>query len=172
MWQNSFAEAHHVCVWVWKVSVEWKCNHNVCIRMCIHSNVYSLGVHVPCVPDWQSSLYFADVYSCWEVTWHIVNDTDSCPRSCFRRPARFFFLVWPWLVIVWKEPEIRLLVFWACDSRGTSWSVLASVPHVTFLLDSVWLQPEMRATKKKKKKNNTKKDSMVPLWIYWMGLVY
>lgn len=72
----------------------------------------------------------------------IVNYTRNHSRFCFRRPARFFFFVWPWLVILWQEPEIRLFVFWVCDSRGTSWSVLPSVPYVMFLLDSVWLRCE------------------------------
>lgn len=113
------------------------------------------------MPDWQSSLYFADVYSCWEVTWHIVNYARGRSRFCFRRPARFFFFVWPWLVILWARARDNDC--W-CFECGTQEAPLAlcylqfSILCFSSTL-SGWLQPEMRCepprtkNKTKQKKN-------------------
>lgn len=82
-------------VWVWARRVsEW--------RVSLYRNVYSLDVHVPCACEWQSSLYFAEVYSCREAMWPIVKYTCNLSRFFLLRSARFF--MWPWLVILWREP--------------------------------------------------------------------
>lgn len=97
-----------MCVWE-SDSVKGQCRGLTGTVLCVsvYWNVYSLDVHVPCVCDWQSSLYFADVYSYREATWHIVNYTRNLSQFFLFRSARFF--MWSWLVIFSWEPRV-----WEC----------------------------------------------------------
>lgn len=160
----------------WKVSVDgWLGQWCVCVCVSAYWNVYSLYVHVPCVCDWQSSLYFADVYSYREATWHIVNYTCNLSRFFLCRPARFF--MWPWLVILSREPRvrtcvclcIRLFVF-ECDCGGTSWSMLLSVPPIVFLQEQVWLTDWATQTRKKRTRRShcgsTERGLFIHLFIF------
>ena len=94
-----------VCVCAWD-SVKGQCRGLTGTVLCVsvYWNVYSLDVHVPCACGWQSSLYFADVYSYREATWHIVNDTRNLSWFFLFRSARVF--MWPWLVIFSWEPRV------------------------------------------------------------------
>lgn len=140
------------------------------------------------VCDWQSSLYFADVYSYREATWHIVNYT--CNLSQF---ISSFFLDLPdfscdhGLVIFSWEPQecvcVRACVclrvydcLWGCvcvcvwfKRRLLVYATVGS-PHCVSarigLADCVCGRLEMWPTPTRKK------DSVVPLWIHWTGLIY
>lgn len=87
-WQVTAA----LCVWDWvKGQIRGLTGTVLCVSVlnCLQSRCS------PCVCDWQSSLYFANVYSCRKATWHIVKLT--CNLSVFSiRYARFFM----WKIVI------------------------------------------------------------------------